>query len=74
MSTKRGTVAENRMIADCTVVSNVRIRHKEVIVTDPRNTPATFSSPMDRNKFSEDVSLTNYQTTLFPMKFKILWN
>ena len=74
MSAKRGTVAENRMVADCTVVSNMRIRHKEVIVTDPRNTPATLGAPMDCDKFSEDVSLTNYQTTLFPMKFKILWN
>ena len=51
---------------------DVCIRHKEIVVTDPRNTSATFGAPMDRDKFAEDVSLTNYQTTLFPMKLKVL--
>src|SRR5258708_27819510 len=69
---KRGAIRENGVAADNAIVSDVRIRHEQIVAADPRNAASLLGTAADRGKFSKPVFITNLKFRGLAAEFQIL--
>jgi hypothetical protein len=72
MSGKIGAIREDDPVANDAVVSDMRISKKQIVVADNRLPAAAFGTPVQSDKFSHDVTITQAQGGLLAVKFEIL--
>jgi hypothetical protein len=73
VSSKGRSVRENIVIADRTVMGNMHIGHKKVLVPDRRDSETFRCTLVDRAAFAEDIPVADDQFRVFPSVFQILW-
>ena len=72
MAGERSCVGHDDMVAQNTVVADVRIRHQEIVIPDPGVTAAAARSTMDIHVFTKNIVIADRQECFFAFEFQIL--
>ncbi len=72
MASERNTICNDNMIADHTIMTYMRIGHKQIIRADNGLT-ACLGAPVKGNTLPDNIPVTNMQIGLFAGKLEILW-
>ncbi len=62
------------MIFDNTIVSDMRVGHKQAVTANSCNPTAILGTKMNRDKLADFIAVTDFEARLFTMKFQILRN
>jgi len=68
-----GCIGHDHLIADHTIMRDVRLRHEKTVVADLCNSAAAFCAAMNGNEFANAIATANYCLGFFARKFQILW-
>src|SRR5258707_1296682 len=73
MAGKRGRIGEDHVVADVTVVSNVRVSHDQAITANVSDAATAGRSPMNSDALPNNIIVANLQPRLLAAKFQVLW-
>src|SRR6185437_4533079 len=62
MAGQGGAVGEDGLVADLTIVRNVRIRHEQIVTANPGDTFVLRSAAIDGAALAKHIAITNLQT------------
>ena len=60
MPAKQDTIDQNDVAVDVTVMRNMAIRHKHVAIADPSDVIFLLSATVNRDTFTKDIVITNF--------------
>src|SRR2546421_6543457 len=72
VAAERRHVAENRVVADVTVVGDMHVRHEHVPIADRRHPAAAARAAMDGDELAEDIAAPDDQTRFLAFELEIL--
>src|SRR5205823_1572880 len=74
MPAERRHVAENRVVANMTVVRDVDVGHEHVAIADFRDAAAAARAAVNRDELAKDIALANHELGTLAAEFQVLRN